>query len=73
MKISLHQLRDYVDVVIVCRCWRLLNIDEFNYVIVVKEFQYLYLPQHSLCVNHILKGFVYPLDGHLLASLLILC
>jgi hypothetical protein len=38
MQVSLHQLSDDVYIVVACRTWRLLNVDQLYDVLVLKEF-----------------------------------
>ena len=38
MQVSLHQLSDDVNIVIACRTWRLLDVDQLNDILVLKEF-----------------------------------
>ena len=72
MHISLHKIRNNVNVFITRRGWRLLYVHETNDVLMVKELfilsnissltQKLNLTDNTLCVNQVFKSLGYFLD-----------
>ena len=63
--VSLHQLRDDVDVLVVGGGGRLRHIEYLDDVLVVKEFQQADLTDDTLSINQIFEGLWYFFDGNL--------
>ena len=65
MHISLHQLRDNVDVFIARGCRWFGNIQDFDDVLMIEELEQADLSDDTLGINQILESFGNFLDSHL--------
>ena len=65
MHVSLHQLRDDVDVLVVCGSRRLCHIQHLDNVLVVEEFQQADLTHDTLSIDQIFESLWYLFDGNL--------
>ena len=64
MHISLHQLKNDVNIFVICWRWRLCHIKQFDDILVVEELEELDLSNDSLGINQVFKSFWHLLDSY---------